>query len=770
MSVSLAKGVESAVNEIGGKGNSLLKLVNAGINVPDGFVIPASYFLDTLKANGVYEKTVKICAATDLDNFKENSVVLQNIVLNCNVGFDLNEPVQRLRLPVAVRSSSISEDGENYSFAGLHDSFLNVAGEEIVTCVKKVWASLFNDRALFYRLHKGLPLFEGIAVIVLEMVRADYAGVVFTKHPVEQEHLLVEVTGGTGDGLVDGSVIPNRYLLDRNTLEITSAEIAQNLAADEKTVKTLAGKCLEIENLYGKPQDIEWAASDQLYFLQSRDVVFTNLVNEKVAEIEKQHNWTLISSKISPTLWKSWTAKGNTRENLLKYAQEDIFIAMKQEELFYLKDADDYQRIRRYYEDIFARNLDHFYWVQERCTEVHDDFVNFCVAHRGEDFAGLSNPELISLFNHYIEKIIATASFRTNIFLLGQIITDLINEEIERIKASGQDVEFYYELVTPIKDLPLTAMQRNILVMAQKIEQERLDLAGAQALRLIEEHLENYAWLTTHRYFGEPLTKADVLKALEDNLGKSAEKLASLSADDAKRKEELERVTGINDTIRKLINIAQNYTYIQTYRLDVVNMGNHYLRGMFNEICRRIGVDYEGLIYLAEEEIIKALEGDTADYNQLASRRKEYYVIYNVNDNETYLFEGLDNKHIDASEETQEAANKDGVIKGKVAQRGRTKGAVKVIKTKRELSKLNDGDIIVCPMTMPEMVIGLLKCGGIITDEGGVTCHAAQISRELKVPCVIGTGNASKLLNDGDTVEIIAEGINGEVRILEIAV
>ena len=769
MSVTLAKGIESDVQEIGGKGNSLLKLVNAGISVPDGFVIPASYFLETLRENGVYEETVNICANTNLDNFIENSAVLQNIVANCTVGFDLGEQIRRLKAPVAVRSSSVSEDGENYSFAGLHDSFLNVTGEEVVTYVKKVWASLFNDRALFYRLHKNLPLFEGIAVIVLEMVRADYAGVVFTKHPIEQNHLLVEVTSGTADGLVDGSVIPNRYLLDRNTHKITSAEITQRIAVDEKTIEALAVKCLEIENLYGKPQDIEWAVGTQLYFLQSRDVVFTNVLNEKITEIESQHNWTLISSKISPTLWKSWTAKGNTRDSLLKYTQEDIFIAMKQEELLYLKDVDDYQRIREYYESIFAKDLNHFYWVQERCAEIHDVFLNFCTARRKSDFTKLSDTELIAFFNEYIEKIIATASFRTNIFLLGQIITDLINQEIERIKATEPDTAFYYELVTPIKDLPLTAMQRNILFIGQKIEQEKLDLDSPAVQSLIADHIEKYSWLTTHRYFGEPLTRADVLATLQENLGKASEKLATLKADNVKREEELARVTGINKTIAKLIDIARNYTYIQTYRLDVVNEGNHYLKGMFNEICARIGVEFGNLIYLTEDEIVAALAGADFDYNRLANLRKEYYVIYNVNGDEIYIFEGLSNKYINADEAAPAEELKDSVINGKVAQRGRTRGAVKVIKTKQELSKLNDGDIIVCPMTMPEMIIGLLKCGGIITDEGGVTCHAAQISRELKVPCVIGTGNASKLLNDGDTVEIIAEGINGEIRILESA-
>jgi len=764
--VELSKGIKSDVREIGGKSKSLLKLVNAGFNVPKGFVIPVSYFFDTLKANDVYEKIIKLCENTTTDNFKEHSEILHNIIMNCKVGFNIDESLQKLKLPVAVRSSSISEDGENYSFAGLHDSFLNVVKEDIMIYVKKVWASLFNDRALFYRLHKRLPLFEGIAVIVLEMIEADYSGVIFTKHPIEQNNILIEIISGTGADLVGGSVIPNRFLLNRKTLEISSVEISQNPTIDEKMVKMLADKCMEIEELYGKPQDIEWAVSDKLYFLQSRDAVFVNDIDSKVVEIEQMHNWTLISSKISPLLWKSWTAKGNTRDNLLKYTKEDIFISMKQEELFYLKDIDDYQRVRDYYEIIFEKDINYFYRVQERCMVVHTDFINFCSENRKRDFTTLSNTEIISIFNKYIEKIIATASFRTNVFLLGLIITDLIDVEIEKIKRTGTEVDFYYELVTPIKDLPFTEMQKNILFMCNKIEQDNLNLNNEKVQSLIENHLKKYAWLTTHRYFGEPLTKKDVIKAIRENLGTSKKKLDKIKIDNEKRKQELDKIKNINETIGKLIDIAQNYTYLQTYRIDVVNEGNHYVREMFNEICNRTKIEYNNLIYLTENEIIAALNKNKNDYNKLATIRKEYYVIYNVNNNEIHIFEGINNKYITINKENKKNTKID-ILKGKVAQRGKIKGVAKVIKSKQDLNKLNEGDIIICPMTMPEMVLGLLKCSGIVTDEGGITCHAAQISRELKVPCVIGTGNASKMLNSGDIIEIIAEGINGEVKILK---
>jgi pyruvate,water dikinase len=764
--IELGKDVKSDVSNIGGKGISLLKLMDAGFNVPNGFIIPVSYFFDTLKTNCEYEKIVKLCESTTMDNFEKNSKILQNIIINCNITFNVDEQLQKLKQPVAVRSSSISEDGEVHSFAGLHDSFLNIGKEDVITYIKKVWASLFNDRALSYRLHKGLPLFEGMAVIVLEMVQANCAGVVFTMHPVEQNRFLVEVTSGTGDSLVDGSITPDRFLFNRKTLEILSAETFQKPIMSKKLMKTLVNNCMEIEKLYGRPQDIEWAVSDKLYFLQSRDVVIIDNMRSEVIEIEKLYKWKLLSSKKSPTLWKSWTAKGNTRDNLLKYTEEKLFMPLKQDEYLYLTDNNELESVRNYCESMIEKDIMYLNRVQEKCMKIHTDFINFCIENRKRDFAKLSNTEIISTFKKYIEKIVPTASFRTNIFLLGSIITDLINEEIEKIKTSGTEVDFYYELVTPVKDLPFAEMQKNMLIIGSKMEQESLNFDNEEIKSLIKDHVEKYSWLMTHRYFGEPLTENDVMKVMGKNSGNFREKLDEISINNENRKYELDRVKSINKTIGNLLCVAQEYAYLQTYRIDVVNEGNFYVRNMFDEICSRIGIEYDHLIYLREDEILNALNGDKFNYHKLIATRQEYYVIYNVNDNEIHTFEGNINKYITENNETEEKVKSD-ILKGKVAQRGKVKGTVKVVKSKQELNKLNEGDIIVCPMTMPEMVIGLLKCGGMITDEGGIACHAAQISRELKVPCITGTGNASKLLQDGNTVEIVAEGIDGEIKILK---
>lgn len=104
---------------------------------------------------------------------------------------------------------------------------------------------------------------------------------------------------------------------------------------------------------------------------------------------------------------------------------------------------------------------------------------------------------------------------------------------------------------------------------------------------------------------------------------------------------------------------------------------------------------------------------------------------------------------------------------GNVAYAGRIIGKVKIVFTAEELVKFQEGNILVTPMTTPDFVIGIEKSAAIVTDKGGIGCHAAVISREFRKPCIIGTENATKVLEDGDLIEVDAD--KGIVRILEKA-
>lgn len=104
-------------------------------------------------------------------------------------------------------------------------------------------------------------------------------------------------------------------------------------------------------------------------------------------------------------------------------------------------------------------------------------------------------------------------------------------------------------------------------------------------------------------------------------------------------------------------------------------------------------------------------------------------------------------------------------MRGQIASGGKVKGQVRILKNVKQMQAVKTGDILVSPMTTPDFLPAMKKAAAIITDEGGITCHAAIVSRELKIPCVIGTKIATQVLKDGDLVEVDAN--KGIVKILK---
>lgn len=119
---------------------------------------------------------------------------------------------------MVIRSSAPGEDGSTLSLAGLHESYLNVSGiDEVLKKIKKVWASLWSDRAILYRQELGLEDARStIAVVIQEFIEGESSGVVFSRSPLNETQLIIEAVYGLNQGLVEGDVVPDRWILDRN--------------------------------------------------------------------------------------------------------------------------------------------------------------------------------------------------------------------------------------------------------------------------------------------------------------------------------------------------------------------------------------------------------------------------------------------------------------------------------------------------------------------------------------------------------------------------
>lgn len=266
---------------VGGKGASLGELYKI-VNVPNGFCISVNAYANFLKENKLNLKITELLKNLDITNHKEleeKSNKIRELIINkeisLNIKKEIVEAYKELNCSkVAVRSSATAEDLPSASFAGQQDTYLNISSEEeLINSVKKCWASLFTSRAIYYRKKNNFPYTKVfISVVVQKMVDADYAGVLFTKDPIEKKYILIEVVKGLGEQLVSGEVTPNTYHLEKKKLTLIKRK--ENFSFNLRLLTDLSKIGNLIESHYKFPQDIEWAIdkNGRIFILQSRAI------------------------------------------------------------------------------------------------------------------------------------------------------------------------------------------------------------------------------------------------------------------------------------------------------------------------------------------------------------------------------------------------------------------------------------------------------------------------------------------------------------------
>lgn len=297
----------------GGKGSSLSRLARAGFPVPPGFVISTDAYGQFITANGLQPEILGTLARTDFADFnalEDTTAKIRSTVSAAPMPEALGEEILRAYHAlgdspfVAVRSSGTAEDLAEASFAGQHDSYLDVRGDtDVLDAVRRCWASLWTGRACGYRQQKGFDHGEvRLAVVVQLMISSEVAGVMFTANPLSTavDEYLVNASWGLGEGIVSGALTPDQFTLDRGRYGVKArelgtkairvvrdAEAGSGVLHEEVPLADRDRYCLtdaqlaelgslgtRVTDFYGQwPQDIEWAFADgRLYLLQSRDV------------------------------------------------------------------------------------------------------------------------------------------------------------------------------------------------------------------------------------------------------------------------------------------------------------------------------------------------------------------------------------------------------------------------------------------------------------------------------------------------------------------
>ena len=300
---------------VGGKGANLGELTRASIPVPPGFVVTADSYFRFLQHNSLeplLKKDLFNLDVHDSRGLNERASRIRQRILDApmpaHIAAEIREAYHQLgEGAVAVRSSATAEDLPEASFAGQQSTFLNVVGaDNVVRAVQACWASLFEARAIFYRVEAGYDhLKVGLAVPVQRMVQSQKSGVMFTVEPVtsDPKKITIEAVYGLGEGIVSGEISPDLYIVDKESLGILSkavtpqtrmitqaegsdgaheganawVEVQEPLASTSKLtdseIRELARIGRDVEEHYGSHQDIEWAYENgKFYLTQSRPV------------------------------------------------------------------------------------------------------------------------------------------------------------------------------------------------------------------------------------------------------------------------------------------------------------------------------------------------------------------------------------------------------------------------------------------------------------------------------------------------------------------
>ncbi len=297
----------ASLARVGGKGANLARLKRAGFPVPDGYLITTAAYRSFVDTHGIWGDIRKVLEQTEMndpDALEAASAQIRAFFARAAMPDSLRGPILEAHeqfegSPVAVRSSATAEDLPDFSFAGQQDTFLNVIQpEELLRAVSSCWSSLWTARAIGYRDRNGIGHQDvALAVVVQRMVESLSSGVLFTANPLTgiRTQTVIDAAFGLGEALVGGHVEPDHFVVETASGRILSKRLgakavamrshpgggletvevsgAERQALTDEQIGQLADLGRRVARLYGSPQDIEWAWSDdQLHLLQSRPI------------------------------------------------------------------------------------------------------------------------------------------------------------------------------------------------------------------------------------------------------------------------------------------------------------------------------------------------------------------------------------------------------------------------------------------------------------------------------------------------------------------
>lgn len=697
----------------GWKWASLWEMTNAWFNVPDWFVVTTNAYW---KDHNLWAKEV----GTAFDS------------LDCKF--------------VAVRSSATKEDGVDDSFAWQFDTYLFVTKEDLIEQIMECHNSINSDRIKSYCEFKGINRDEiKVAVVVQKMINSESAGVSFTINPVTNNinEIMVEAGWGVWEAVVSWMITPDNYIINKQEKNILSKNISKQekkLVLDientglkeeriEETIQRsqkLSDKHIielsEISNKlelhYNKPMDIEWAVEDwNLFILQARPI--TTINNWEINNVVREK---LIQRNFPPIAYTTWAYSEfhwiqiwplhwiRDRETMITYKVPQVFLIQDQNAYYKTNLNDLIQEVNDELEGaVNAKNKNIFDIAQITPWNTYEDLNRLNEAHR----------------------------VVYGLMIAGMDLAIELKELIDR-KIKNPPMWFEWFIVSPWKKTAIQREQDELvsIVVNNEIENKTV----------IEKLALDYGYLHQD-YFWEPRDCKNYLDLLKKWVFQ-----------ESWMKEDFD-LTIFDSYEQRLINLFKKFVYMY-------EEGRNAMVRVFWAMrltCDKLWISHEKLLYMTEsdiEELSLSKDERTILSDELFIKRKEAFALYFDNweykeyagkEEVGFLIEKLWINHF---RDKKVSALRE--LSGNVAYPGYVKGNARIVLTQEDAEMIEDGEILIAPMTEVGFLWWMRKCWAIVTDEWGLICHAAIVSREFGKPCVLSTWEATQAISTWDLIEVDA--------------
>jgi len=531
-----------------------------------------------------------------------------------------------------------------------------------------------------------------------------------------------------------------------------------------------------------KLRELDNFRKDLIGYPISKKVHF--LLQEKLKEVfqkinkgeDKGDDWAEYMREIIPTQIFAIVAIGITKysEEMIGTPFTKILVASEGDKTWWGNYNKDIKNVGKF---LLANFQDEKFFQNyfSKYDKVIKEFRERTKKLRKEDFSNLSKENILEKYNLFLEDFMRFMGLAMDIDAIDFHLEGVIKEKFQKIIPKEKELtkrqfsEKYSLLTSPTEFSYINIEEIAILKLAKEIKEKNIaePFSDPSIKEKINKLTENFWWTSlgwTQMKENNPETYMLKIKdALEKNIEEELTKINTSIPKIKEEKEQLSKEFNFDDEIKFYLKVFEKYVLLHDFRKENQMRGTSILNKFISEIAKIDDIRHEDLIWAWPDEIKEYLRGETINLEKIRSRKGAFFAIIEK-DNIRQLTgeEAIRTRKKILSVEKRNIFD----FEGMGVSLGKVIGRARICHSSADaIRRVKKGDILVASMTLPDYVPAMKKAAAIVTDEGGITSHAAIVSRELGIPCISGTKIATKILKDDDLIEVNAN--HGRVKILK---